>query len=141
MTLEIIATRKTFSFSRFVRTNLFGKNLLIRRVGLKSLFLYVHTYIRTYVHTYTRTKKFPIFKNQNLGKNIETRTSFSGKKCASKNAMLLIFLFNNIYNLLSKKQKNERSNYTIEKTPNNLYVCTYVRMYVCTYRKSRFSCL
>ena len=122
-----------------VRTNFFRKNLLTGRVGLKSLFLYVHTYIRTYVHTYTRTKNFPIFKNQNAEGNIGTRTSFSRKKGASKNAMLLIFLFNNIYNLLSKKQKNERSNYTLEKIPNNLYVCTYVRMYVCTYKKQGIS--
>lgn len=97
-------------------------------------FLYVHTYNRTYVHTYIRTDENSKNENGETEKKRATRTQFGGKKCASKNAMLLFSVSNSIYNLLSKNEAKTRSSHKSRKMSIGLYVCTVVRLYVCTYK-------
>ena len=74
------------------------------------------------------TKACRKFENDQAKKKIVTRTQFSRNYCASKYAMLLFYIFNNIYILSSKNRKKSDLNQHTPITRTVLSCCHVVML-------------
>ncbi len=77
------------------------------------------------------TKACRKFENDQAKKKIVTRTQFSRNYCASKYAMLLFYIFNNIYILSSKNRKKSDLNQHTPITRTVLSCCHVVMLSCC----------
>ncbi len=129
--LPMILSGQNGFFDMVIGGYFYIQNSNLSHLNSNRIILSGHPDNRTTGQPDNRTIKIINFKKTTTIKKMSTRTQFSKEECASKYAMLLFYVFNNIYNLSSKKYKKIDTTQTTEKMRDIMSGCPVVRLSGC----------